>query len=508
MKWDETIAILHGADWHGMKLGFERMEAFLSRLGNPHRKLRYIHVAGSNGKGSACAMLSSILTKAGIRTGLYISPHIERMNERWSVNGKEISDEELRELAARMNPILSSLEQQPTEFEILTAMAFVYFAEMDCDLVVLEVGMGGRFDATNIIPVPEAAVIMKIGLEHTEILGDSIEKIAFEKGGIIKEGGNVVFCHQTLKAEEVIRNICNEKRAVLHITDPALLSDCVFSGFPNPDSPAHDNLNYDLPASAIHDQSFSIPDMRDTDFSIPDMHDSDFSIPAMHNQSFPIPDMHDPDFSIPAVHDSGFPMPVCQFFSYRERKALALPLLGPHQISNAMAVLDTIDILISKGYTIPEEAIRNGLLDTRWPGRFEVLCFKPLVILDGAHNPDGAEALAEAIRQCLPGQKLIFLCGVLADKDYPEMLRVLSPLAERFILVTPPSSRALSKEKLAEELRSLFSGPVESPETIPDGLSLALKRSRETGGKESVLCFGSLYQVAEIRRFFTSRLAP
>ena len=192
MTLDEALYYIHSVCWKGSVPGLERISALLDKMGHPERKLKFIHVTGTNGKGSTCAMLASMFTKAGYKTGLYTSPFLIRFNERIQIDGVQISDEEICRITEYIKPLADSIFEQPTEFEMVTALGFEYFARQGCDLVVCEVGMGGEFDATNVILPPEAAVICNIGLDHTEVLGDTLEKIAATKSGIIKPGCDAV----------------------------------------------------------------------------------------------------------------------------------------------------------------------------------------------------------------------------------------------------------------------------------------------------------------------------
>lgn len=221
MTYDEALHYFEEIDMMGSHLGLERMGELLRRLGNPESALRFIHVAGTNGKGSTAALLEACLRRAGYRVGLYTSPHLVRYNERFRIDGRVISDEALAEAAARVKAAADTMEDAPTQFELLTCVGFCCFQAARCDIVVLEVGLGGRLDATNVIPVPEAAVITRIGLEHTEILGDTIEKIAAEKGGIIKPGGTVVLGDPAEAVRQVIGGICRERGAALTLAEPA-----------------------------------------------------------------------------------------------------------------------------------------------------------------------------------------------------------------------------------------------------------------------------------------------
>lgn len=425
MDWNEAIALLHGANWKHTKIGLERMRDFMHALGDPQEKLRYVHIAGTNGKGSACVMTQSILTVAGFRTGLYISPHLDQFNERLSIDGQMISDADLRRLAARVRAAAETLGEEPTDFEMITAMAFCWFEEQRCDLVVLEVGMGGRLDATNVISSPEVCAIMHIGLDHTEFLGDTVEKVAAEKAGILKPGADCVLYHQLPGVMDVV-----QKR---------------FADV-NPDAAAH--LVITDPAA----------------------------------------------FTARARSIDG------QVFDYRSRPELRIQLLGNYQTENAMAVLDIIDCLQRRGFGISEDAIRTGLARASWPGRFELLSRAPLLIVDGAHNPNGVEALVDTIRAYFPDQKINFVMGVMKDKDYHTMLRLIAPYAARFITELPDAHRALRPEELKSEIRTYFDGPVETADSVTAAVQRAIEIAE--GTEAITICFGSLYQVADIRRYF------
>ena len=219
MDLKQALAYIDGLQWFGSKPGLERIGELLDKLDRPQDKLRFIHIAGTNGKGSCAAMTASVLKAAGHRVGLYTSPYLYRFQERMQINGKPIPDADLIALVERVKPLAEAMEDHPTEFEMMTAVALLWFLQEKCTVVVLEVGLGGRFDATNVIPAPEAAVIMNIGLDHTAILGDTLEKIAFEKAGIIKEGTPVVLYQQTPEVTAVIEAVCRERHAALYIAD-------------------------------------------------------------------------------------------------------------------------------------------------------------------------------------------------------------------------------------------------------------------------------------------------
>ena len=496
MDWNEAIALLHGANWKHTKIGLERMQDFMHALGDPQEKLRYVHIAGTNGKGSACVMTQSILTAAGFRTGLYISPHLDQFNERLSIDGQMISDADLRRLAARVRAAAETLGEEPTDFEMITAMAFCWFEEQHCDLVVLEVGMGGRLDATNVISSPEVCAIMHIGLDHTEFLGDTVEKVAAEKAGILKPGADCVLYHQLPGVMDVV-----QKRFAEVNPGAAARAD------------AASTLSADTADSCC--TSGAAAD-RSTGRSIGQTDGGGRNTAQLV--------ITDPTaFSARARTING------QVFDYRNRPELRIQLLGNYQMENAMAVLDIIDCLQRRGFSISENAIRTGLAQATWPGRFEVLSRDPLLIVDGAHNPNGVEALVDTIRAYFPDQKINFVMGVMKDKDYHTMLRLIAPYAARFITELPDAHRALRPEELKSEIRTYFDGPVETANSVTEAVQRAMEiagDSRDTccTGDDTVrseiaiaddridelhmdrrpitICFGSLYQVAEIRRFF------
>ena len=416
MNAEQAIAYIHSVCWKGSIPGLGRTQELLEKMGNPEKKLKFVHIAGTNGKGSTAAMTASILSKAGYRTGLYTSPYIYRFHERIQVDGVEISDEDLTEITEYVKPLADSMAQSPTEFELVCCIAFEYFYRKKCDIVVLEVGMGGAWDATNVIEVPEVAVITNIGLDHTEYLGDTVEKIAETKSGIFKPHGHAVVYRSTPSVEAVYERVCAERDVSLRKAD--------FDGLV-------------LKAHTLEGQVF----------------------------------------------DCG------------SRKNLVLPLLGDHQLHNASVVLSIADTLIGEGWNISEQNICDGIRDVRWPGRFDIVCRKPLFIIDGGHNPQCIEALVKNIRDYLAGKKVVALTGVLADKDYADMYKPVMPLVDRFVCITPPNPRKLEAEQLARYLRQA-GAQAQASESILDGVKQAMKLAGKDG---VVLCFGSLYSIGGIR---------
>ena len=418
MNYQEALAYLNNVELYGSKPGLARIGALLEKLGSPQKGMRVIHIAGTNGKGSCAAMTASILKAAGYKTGLFTSPYLYRFNERMQINGREIDDEVLAELVTRIKPIADAMEDHPTLFELMTAAALLWYREEHCDAVVLEVGLGGRFDATNIIDAPEAAVIMNIGLDHMEVLGDTVEQIAFEKAGILKPGTEAVLFQQSESVTAVVRARCEELGVPLHI----------------------------------------------------------------------------PDFSqIRSEFDSLYG----QSFTYKG-ESYALPLLGAHQLKNAATVLELVAVLRERGWKLEQSDVEHGLYAVHWPGRFELLSEEPLFVVDGGHNPQCAQTVAENLKHYFPDKRRILLLGILRDKDYTGLTEILDPCADEYICITPSSPRALPAAELAAFL-SRYNKPVSVCDTIRDGVSRALDRADEG----SVVCaVGSLYSVGEIRACF------
>ena len=416
MNAKEAVEYIHSITWLGSKPGLERTFELLRLMGDPQKKLKFVHIAGTNGKGSTAAMTASVLQKAGYRVGLFTSPCIYKFNERIQINGQHITDEDLAEVTSFVKPLAASMDDHPTEFELVSCIGFEYFLRKNCDIVVLEVGMGGALDSTNVIPVPEVAVITNIGLDHTDFLGNTLEEITETKAGIFKEGGDAVLYPGEREVEETAERICKERNMRLHKAD----------------------------FSALKLQSHSLEG---------------------------------------------------QVFDYADRKGLELPLLGNHQLHNAAVVLTVVDTLIEKGWNITEENIRDGIRDVYWPGRFDIVRRDPLFIIDGGHNPQCIQALVKNIEDYLSDRRVVVLTGVLADKDYADMYRPVMKLVEQFVCITPPSPRKLEAKDLAEHLQK--AGAVATPcDTIAEGVRMAVEKAGKDG---VVLCFGSLYSIADIR---------
>lgn len=419
MTYEEALSYIHSICWKGSKLGLDRTRELLGKLNDPQKELKFIHIAGTNGKGSTAAMLSSILEEAGYRVGLYTSPFINRFNERMQVNHQPIPDEELAALTEYVRPYADAMADSPTEFELITALAMVWFARQKCDIVVLEVGMGGELDSTNIIDAPEAAVIAAMGMDHVKELGPTMADIARAKAGIIKEGGRVVSYGGNLEADEVIAAVCRARNASL----------C------------------------------------------------------------------QPDFSAIVPGDFGLEG---QTFSYKGWCGLRIPLVGAYQMNNAAVVLETVEVLRQRGWSVSDEAVRKGLADTRWPARFEVLRRDPVFIVDGGHNPHGIRATAESLSRLFPGRKITFVTGVMADKDVEHILGLIVPLADQFFTVRPDNPRAMDAGELAARIEAM-GAKATACASVRDGVDRAIQAE----GPHGVACaLGSLYMSGEVRSCF------
>ena len=416
MNYTECLEYIHGISWSFCKPGLERIGELCTRLGHPERSLRFVHVAGTNGKGSFSSMLSSILTEQGYKVGLYTSPYIKVFNERMQINGENISDNELVELTEYVKPVADSMKDKPTEFELITAIAFEYFKRNKCDIVVLEAGMGGRLDSTNIIENSLLSVITGIALDHTAFLGDTVAQIAAEKAGIIKPGCPVLFGGTDKDAEGVIRKKAEEQNAQFRVTDYSLI----------------ESLEMNLYGSR---------------------------------------------------------------FDFGAHKDIRIGLLGTYQPRNAASVLTAVDMLMENGIEISEEAVRGGLKKAKWPARFEVLSNDPLIIFDGAHNPQGIAAAVESIKLYFKDNKVYVMTGVLRDKDYTVIAQDIAKVASKAFTLTPDNPRALGADEYAEVLGSA------GIEAHPcDSIKGAFERAKSEAKRDGVplICLGSLYVYASL----------
>ena len=416
MTYTEALEYIHSVSWTFCKPGLERLGELCEKLGNPQNNLKFIHVAGTNGKGSFCSMLSSVLMESGLCVGLYTSPYIRFFNERMCVNREPIADGELAELCEYVKPIADSMTDKPTEFELITAIAFEYFKRHNCDVVVLEAGMGGRLDSTNIIRSPLLSVITGIALDHTAFLGDTVEKIAAEKAGIIKDNAPVLFGGTDDSAAEIIETVAKEKGSAYYRVDYNKLTE----------------VNPSLDGTV---------------------------------------------------------------FNYGKYVNMKIGLLGMYQPRNASVVINAVEILKSRGLNITESNLREGLSGAKWRGRFEIISRDPLMIFDGAHNPQGISSAVESIRTYFGDKKVYLLTGVLRDKDYSAIAEDLSSVASKAFTLTPDSPRALSSKEYAETLTKKGID-AKAYDTLKEALTAAKNSAKQDG--VPLICLGSLYVYASL----------
>ena len=417
MNYLETLKYFEALERVGIKLGLENIKKLLFLSGNPENELNFIHIAGTNGKGSTAAFMAEILKTSGYRVGLYTSPHLVRFEERISVNGKLISEERLAKLATYYRDLIEKEKDfSPTFFEVTTALAFKYFAEEKVKIGIMEVGMGGRLDATNVIK-PEVAVITKLSQDHVQYLGQRLSDIAGEKFSIIKPGVAVVAGVDQKILKEKLKEIC--------------------AGNKNPLTLLGENIEYRLIKSDLSGQEFEVKGER-----------------------------------------------------------FKIKLLGLHQLDNAALAIAGVEILRERGYNITLAHLRGGLEKTDWPGRFEVAGTKPYIILDGAHNLEAVKKLKEALGYYFPKKGIVLVLGIMADKNWPLMVRILTPLARLVITGQVAGERACPSEKLGHEALRFTKEVIMCP-SIREALAKAMERA----GKDEVICVtGSLYVVGEAKQ--------
>lgn len=402
MTYQKTLEYIHSLGKFGKVAGLERIKKALALLNNPQDSLKSIHIAGTNGKGSVSAMISSVFCEAGYKTGLFISPYIIDFRERIQINGEYISEKDI----CRYAQCVIKTQVELTEFEFITAMAFLYFKEQKIDILICETGLGGRFDATNTLDNLACAVITKIGLDHTAVLGDTIEKIAFEKCGILRDAPTITSPFQKPKALEVIKSIA--KKLIL----PEILS-----------------------ANKIGKDETE------------------------------------------------------NTFIYKGEK-YSVSLMGDYQIENAVIAIEAIK---NSGYDIPYNILYNGLKNAFIPARMEKISEKPLIIVDGAHNPDGADVLAAELKKY--SGDITAIIGMMKDKDCEEVLEKTLKYCKSAICVEVENQpRSLSSSELLK-LSSKYTNSI-----CAGNYADALNKAKELCGGSPVFIFGSLYLAADVRK--------
>lgn len=417
----------------GIKPGLMRMERLMELLDHPERRLRFIHVAGTNGKGSTCAFLTRTLVENGYDVGTFTSPYIEKYTNRIQVNGQDISEEHLLQLARRLKPLVEEIAatelESPTMFEVSTALALLYYGTVAYpDYVVWETGLGGRLDSTNIV-APVVTVITNVGHDHMEILGDTLELVAAEKAGIIKPGVPVVTSCEQPEVLAVIAAKARELNAPLYVMGK--------------------QFSYTPGSSALNRQTM--------------------------------------DWEGP----------------FRRYNEVVVGLNGPHQLKNASVALMTLEVLRQyMALVLEDEDVYAGFANARWPGRLEMLCESPRLLIDGAHNPEGAETLAQALQgPAYARRKLHFMMGMLSTKNHTGYLRHILPIVDTLILTEPDFHKKLDADRLAELVRSMLPASGASPEIVvePDWKKALEKLQALTGPEDLAVVSGTLYMISDVR---------
>lgn len=413
MNYQEVLDYVEELKKYGSVPGLASIQRLCGRLGNPQDKLKFIHIAGTNGKGSVLAFCSEILKESGYRVGRYISPTIFEYRERIQVNGRPVSKKELCRLMELMKDLCGEIEAEgnphPTAFEIETAMAFIYFLEQNCDVVVLETGLGGLLDATNIVKTTVLEIITSISLDHMGILGNSLSDIAENKAGIMKPGSRAVALKGDNAVMDILERKAKELAIPLSVADPSEITGV---------------------KSSLERQSFHYKGYRD----------------------------------------------------------LTISMVGKYQLENAALSVCAMEELAKTGFPVKERAVYKGLLQTCWPGRFQILEKKPLFIADGAHNRDAAVRLAQSLQFYFTNRRIIYIIGILRDKEQDEILRVTCPLADQILTVPTPGERGLSSYDLACIVKEYHDNV-----TATDSVQEAVELAYLLADKETVIAaFGSL----------------
>ena len=428
MKYEEVMEYMEcKVNMLGSVPGLDSIRELLNRMGNPQDELAFIHVAGTNGKGSVSTLITNALTANGYKVGRYISPVISDYRERIQINNRMISKNAVADGLTGIFDICTAMEADgiahPTAFEIETALGFQYFKDKKCDFVVLETGMGGTLDATNIIRNTKLCVFVSISMDHMAFLGNTLQEIATNKAGILKSGCKAVSAPQSEEVLNVLNNACK-------------------------------GLN--VPFTAVS---------RD-------------------------------DIKVGRQSLKG------QKISYKSFKQVEVPLLGSFQAENAALALEALSVLQESGLKLKEDKIRKGFLDSVWPARFEILSKKPYIIADGAHNEDAVKKLMETMRFYFTNQRIIYIMGVLKDKDYTSMIRESVPMAEFVFTVTSPNKeRALPAFELAKQIRE-YNPNVTATDSVEEALEMARLMAGEDG---VVLAFGSLSYMGKLRACFEKK---
>jgi len=400
----------------------DAMEFFMEKLGNPDRSLKIVHIAGTNGKGSVTEMLSTVLEHAGFKVGEFMSPHIIRFNERIRINHKEILDEELEELLEIMAPLVEEYNknhEEVTLFELETAMALLYFYKKECDIAILETGLGGLYDCTNIVN-PMLSIITSIGYDHMNILGNTLEEIAVQKAGIIKEKSETIFIKQEEKINKIIEKTCKEKNNLLHMINP-----------------------------------------------------NDWTNVSYNNEY--------------------------QMFDYKDKKQIEINLKGNKQIGNASIVLEALEVLKNKGFTVLDEHIRSGLKQVVHKGRFEKIYSCPTIIFDGGHNEAAIQNLKETIKMHYSKEKKVYIISILKTKDYKTVIKELMEDTESIFIFTD-GTKVKDEVKCYVEKEVLYEEALKyrNKNMYMSSLDDALNKAKDDYKDYTIFVIGSFYTYSEV----------
>ena len=426
------------------KFNLDRMNELMKMLGNPQKDYQVIHIAGTKGKGSTAAFIESVLRSAGYKTGFYSSPHLQDYNERIQTNGKKISNEDFVKFVEEIKPYVALIPGLST-FEITTAIGFLYFSRQQVEFAVVEVGLGGRLDATNIVE-PLVSVITSLSLDHTNVLGDTLAKIAAEKAGIIKQNRPAVLAPQNEEALQVVRRVAEQQNSkITHIGMDIL---------------------YASQDKSLEGQHFFLWEKNEQ--SLVD------------------------DFLGTGEH------------SRWETHRFFIPLLGFHQIQNAVTAYGAIKVIKENGFKISDDAILDGFSSVYWPGRFEIIQKKPLIIVDSAHNRDSALKLRLTIDDYLPGAPVILIFGASEDKDVEGMFAELLPRVERVIATKSTHPRALETQTIVK-LAQKFGSPTVETGSVEEALEIAIQFSNHNN---VILATGSLFVAAAVKAILNKSVMP
>lgn len=419
MTYEQAMEYMDDLQSYGSVPGLTSIINLCEKLGNPQERLKFVHIAGTNGKGSTLAFISEILKEAGYRVGRYISPTIFEYRERIQVNGRMITKKDLCRLMTEVKDACEALVRErkahPTPFEVETALSFLYFVEKECDIVVLETGLGGEQDATNLIQNTLVAVLASVSMDHMGILGNSLSEIAMQKAGIIKDGCRVVSTLQETEVQTVIEEKCRQYNVPLMIADGSRATKI---------------------KSTLEKQRFSYGKYKDAEIS----------------------------------------------------------LIGRYQIHNAVLAIEAVESLSLCGYPVSEKAVYAGLKKAVWPGRFQLLCKKPVFIADGAHNRDGAARLAQSVEFYFTNKRIIYIMGILRDKEQEEIIRQTYSYAQQILTVPTKGARGTSSYELACEV-SRYCGNVTALDSVQEAVELSfLMADKDT----VIIAFGSLSYLGEL----------